>query len=364
MYGRTKTFRGFTLIELLVVIAIIAILIALLLPAVQQAREAARRSTCRNNLKQIGVAMHNYAETHGQFPPCYVDLRGNSGSFATLKDNDGHWAWSAFLLPFLDLGALANDLDVGNKTPSQAITAHRDAMQQRYDVFRCPSDDGPSKHSLQPDPGYAIRNTSSQEIGLSVTNYVVSNNTAGRRQKSATDPKDGTSGAVGTFWRDSNCKLRDIKDGSSNTFLVGERAYEIATKKMYAGTLFAVRDANSNNDGGSPGCGPTSNDSPGDQPAGSATGCDGTYLQAQYNQGLLTIAGTVRFGINPVNIGHQHSENQSYSSVHSGGAHFLMADGAVRFVSENIALDQSWSSISSTLEALVGIKDKVTVGEF
>ena len=102
---RSNCQRGFTLIELLVVIAIIAILIALLLPAVQQAREAARRSTCKNNLKQIGLAMHNYHETFGMFPPGYVEeiLNTNGGHVA---DNEGHWAWNALLLPYLDQQAL------------------------------------------------------------------------------------------------------------------------------------------------------------------------------------------------------------------------------------------------------------------
>ncbi|MEZ6126391.1 MAG: DUF1559 domain-containing protein [Planctomycetaceae bacterium] len=90
--------RGFTLIELLVVIAIIAILIALLLPAVQQAREAARRTQCKNNLKQLGLAFHNYHDIYNTFPPAYVDLRGAGG----VPDNDGHWAWSAFILPQID----------------------------------------------------------------------------------------------------------------------------------------------------------------------------------------------------------------------------------------------------------------------
>ena len=349
MHKRTRKVRGFTLIELLVVIAIIAILIALLLPAVQQAREAARRSQCRNNLKQIGVAMHNYAETHGMFPPGYVDLRGNTGSAAVLHDNHGHWAWSVFILPFVDLGSLATELDAGNKTACEALVAHKTEMQRRYDVFRCPSDVGPATHSAAGysiDPPVTLGNT-----GLSVTNYVVSNNTAGRRQSQATNPDDGTSGAVGAFWRDSNCKFRDIKDGTSNTFLVGERAYEIANRQMYAGMLFAVRDGGTNN--GDPAGGPSAQDQPNNN---------------GQNQGLKTIVGTVRYGINPVITSgtpdDDNAENESYSSVHTGGAHFLMADGAVRFISENIQLNQTWTDIDSVLEGLVGIKDKFPVGEF
>ena len=145
--SRSNRQRGFTLIELLVVIAIIAILIALLLPAVQQAREAARRSTCKNNLKQIGLAMHNYHETFGMFPPGYVEeiLNTNGGHVA---DNEGHWAWNALLLPYLDQAPLFNQLNVGTVPVSTMLNnaTVRGSMQKTLPVFRCPSDTGPQIH--------------------------------------------------------------------------------------------------------------------------------------------------------------------------------------------------------------------------
>jgi len=108
MKANTSRKRGFTLIELLVVIAIIAILIALLLPAVQQAREAARRSQCKNNLKQIGLAMHNYIDAHSVLPP-----GANNGSYSGPATQMGytlnHTAW-IFVLPFLDQAPLYNKL--------------------------------------------------------------------------------------------------------------------------------------------------------------------------------------------------------------------------------------------------------------
>src|SRR5690242_14988078 len=108
---------GFTLIELLVVIAIIAILIALLLPAVQQAREAARRTQCKNNLKQLGLAMHNYLDVARQFPMGYGAQF--TGTAATVQD--GNWAWGSFLLPYIDQAPLYSKLNVGNFTVLQNI---------------------------------------------------------------------------------------------------------------------------------------------------------------------------------------------------------------------------------------------------
>src|SRR6266404_450223 len=90
--------KGFTLIELLVVIAIIAVLIAFLLPAVQQAREAARRTQCRNNLKQLGLAIHSYHDTYGRFPPGWVQYTQTSSA----DNGSNHWAWGTMLLPFID----------------------------------------------------------------------------------------------------------------------------------------------------------------------------------------------------------------------------------------------------------------------
>src|SRR5215813_2046814 len=114
---RVRRRSGFTLIELLVVIAIIAVLIGLLLPAVQQAREAARRSQCKNNLKQMGLAMHNYHDVYQCFPPGYLGYpAGNGGSCATINNTTQRgqgWGWGAFLLPYLDQGNLYNLLSPG-----------------------------------------------------------------------------------------------------------------------------------------------------------------------------------------------------------------------------------------------------------
>jgi prepilin-type N-terminal cleavage/methylation domain-containing protein len=128
---RSCVSRGFTLIELLVVIAVIAVLIALLLPAVQQAREAARRSQCKNNLKQLALALHNYHDVHNSLPPGWIEDPAITGQ------EDGIWAWSAFLLPMLEQTALHQQLNVGNAKVAQVYDANRTELQTGPGVFRC-----------------------------------------------------------------------------------------------------------------------------------------------------------------------------------------------------------------------------------
>ncbi len=151
--------RGFTLIELLVVIAIIATLVAILLPAVQQAREAARRSTCKNNLKQIGIAIHNYHDTYNQLPPggVYVRAVATGYSGASNDENgtaDGSWSWTAFILPFIEQAPLYDLLQPGPIKYSDAMTHGSmanggsgqrrllEAMRKPVSVLVCPSDPG------------------------------------------------------------------------------------------------------------------------------------------------------------------------------------------------------------------------------
>ncbi len=152
MQRHTKLVRcGFTLIELLVVIAIIAILIALLLPAVQQAREAARRTQCKNNLKQLGLALHNYHDVMKQFPPGFVDQLSSaataSGAAVAATTQDGNWGWGSYTLPYIDQAPLYNLLNVGNRTLLQAANdttnGGRRGLQTPLEAFRCPSDTAP-----------------------------------------------------------------------------------------------------------------------------------------------------------------------------------------------------------------------------
>jgi len=102
--------RGLTLIEVIVVLAVIVLLIALFIPATRQGREAARRTQCKNNLKQIGTALHSYHDTYGRFPPGWVQYTGVESA----QDGSNHWGWRTYLIPFMDSTPLYNVMNVGN----------------------------------------------------------------------------------------------------------------------------------------------------------------------------------------------------------------------------------------------------------
>ena len=155
--SQSRIARGFTLIELLVVIAIISVLIALLLPAVQSAREAARRAQCVNNLKQIGLALHNYEEAMGTFPPGYVSSINltvvnpcdSDQEMQNGVDLGTGWAWGSMILPFLEQQPLYSSI---NFNLSVAYAANDTCSLTALSVYLCPSDDGPSAVPVFDDP--------------------------------------------------------------------------------------------------------------------------------------------------------------------------------------------------------------------
>src|ERR1700704_3870955 len=148
---------GFTLIELLVVIAIIAVLIGLLLPAVQKVREAAARTKCQNNLKQIGLGLHNYHDSNGHFPPAFV---GNPGTVPTNSPAPHGWGWSTWILPYIEQGPLYRQINptvstIPGNLPDPATTQLGLLCQTQISIYVCPSDNAPRLNDQRGFHGYS-----------------------------------------------------------------------------------------------------------------------------------------------------------------------------------------------------------------
>jgi prepilin-type N-terminal cleavage/methylation domain-containing protein len=329
----SSTRRGFTLIELLVVIAIIAVLIALLLPAVQQSREAARRTQCKNNLKQIGLAFHNYHDTFTIFPPGTIHQTGSgitTGAF-------NNWGWSAFIAPYLEQGNTYTQLDVGPTNMVQAIDnpAKRAILQIPVPLFRCPSDTGPVLNDTIPFTGVG------GPYFLPTSNYVASNgsysfrNSLGEVRTGPTNFNNGMFGGLGLTSVNGGGirRIRDVTDGTTNVIAIGERCWDLAGVDYRAAVLWGQRGS------------------------GEANGAETQGMVNQFAVGWRPMNAPKEPGANP-------THRRGFSSVHIGGCQFLLGDGSVRFISENIGHNFGNRLIDTTFAMLLSVNDGEVAGEF
>lgn len=327
--------RGFTLIELLVVIAIIAVLIALLLPAVQQAREAARRSQCQNNLKQIGLALHNYESTYSRIPMLIISGECNGlpwGAGSTAFDDDG-FNWTASILPFIDQAPAYNQLCTSpywgkfgatelywNAVGSPATGAVIPGCEKSLPAFKCPSSVLPQYvPTAFTVPGNPVSGTTSatRAIGWPITDY---------------------KGAGGSCYGDDgmlhkNCevpggrKFSDVVDGLSCVIMVAESAQVTTnTNPTLGGT--GVQDW------------PTLYATCGDDEMSRVNG---------------RTSAPINNGVNLSRMAESINDDAAFSA-HVGGAMHLFGDGSVHFLSENMSIQ--------TLCNMHSIKDGNPLGEY
>lgn len=316
---RARLRQGFTLVELLVVIAIIGVLIGLLLPAVQAVREAARRSMCSNNLKQLSLAIHVYHDGKKQLPP--LILKPSASQSGDSDWNSPAWGWNALILPYMEETGLYDNLKVGSNTLTQtgADAAVCDLLSTRLSTVRCPSDP-------------TSINNSGRSVGrpLGLSNYPAVNRVA------VNVGSGGGQNVLGAFrgaWPHADAQtsatraprpFREFTDGLSSTLMIGERSVTHPTSTSSNNMTNWVGSTEPEQSGSS-------------------------------FRGPPEVGGATQYPINEdPNVtfywGHW------FRSMHPGGAMFCLADGSTRFINEDILI--------ATYRALTTVANGEVIGEW
>jgi prepilin-type N-terminal cleavage/methylation domain-containing protein len=268
---------GFTLIELLVVIAIIAILIGLLVPAVQQVREAANRTQCGNNLKQIGLALHNYHGVYKRFPSGYLCQPQANPNYTAPG-----WGWAAQLLPYLEQGNLYRQINFNLPVEDPS---HRGIRTTVLPLFVCPSDSGTGVYTVTSDANTPLAD-------VATNSYAACHGTG-------PDIEEELDDFNGMFSRNSRIRIADVTDGTSNTIALGERACLFARSPWAGAVSFG-----------------TTRVTPG-APAGNPNAVDEAPTQVLGHIAVHT-------------LNDPNADPEDFFSPHPGVGLFLFADGSVR----------------------------------